>query len=158
MAWSNSKVFGVVLLDALNQTNAVKLNADSFKAALYNNSITPDNTVTLANSAYNTGQWATANEVTSSTGGWPSAGIALTSVTNTQSSAVVTFTAASTASSTSTATIANAYGTLVYDTTVTTPTTQPGICYNYFGGAQSVTNGTFTIVWNASGIAQFSAT
>jgi hypothetical protein len=26
------------------------------------------------------------------------------------------------------------------------------VCYNYFGGVNSVTDGTFTIVWNASGI------
>ena len=109
MAWTNSKVFVSLLSGGLGgsklQLQATGSSGDTIKAALYNNSITPDNTVTLANSAYNTGQWATANEVTSSTGGWPSAGIALTSVTNTQSSAVVTFTAASTASSTSTATI-----------------------------------------------------
>ena len=35
---------------------------------------------------------------------------------------------------------------------ITTPVADQGICYNYFGGANSVTLGTFTIVWNASGI------
>ncbi len=32
------------------------------------------------------------------------------------------------------------------------PVGDQGVCYNYFGGAQSVTAGTFTIVWNANGI------
>jgi len=30
-----------------------------------------------------------------------------------------------------------------------------GVCYNYFGGAQSVTAGTFTIVWNVNGVCRF---
>ena len=30
-----------------------------------------------------------------------------------------------------------------------------GVCFNYFGGAQSVTAGTFTIVWDANGLAKF---
>ena len=49
----------------------------------------------------------------------------------------------------STADIANAYGALVYDNTIAG---DPGICFNYFGGANSVTNGTFTVVWHANGI------
>jgi hypothetical protein len=51
-------------------------------------------------------------------------------------------------------TLANVYGCLVYDDTITAGTVaDQGICFNYFGGAQSVTAGTFTIIWNASGIA-----
>jgi hypothetical protein len=54
-------------------------------------------------------------------------------------------------------TLSNAFGCLVYDDTITAGTggiADQGISFNYFGGAQSVTAGTFTIVWNASGIAQ----
>ena len=51
-----------------------------------------------------------------------------------------------------TTTLTNAYGCLVYSDTRTTPVADQGICFNYFGGANSVTSGTFTIVWNASGI------
>jgi hypothetical protein len=40
----------------------------------------------------------------------------------------------------------------VYDDTIATPVANQGLCYNYFGGTQSVTGGLFTIVWNASGI------
>jgi hypothetical protein len=43
----------------------------------------------------------------------------------------------------------------VYDTTVGAAATHPGISFNYFGGSQVVTSGTFTINWNASGIATF---
>lgn len=151
MAWSNSKVFAFTVLKSVNGT-AFNLGTDSFKAALYNNSITPDNTVTSAVlTQYNgaASQWVTANEQTSGSA-WPAGGEALASVTWTQSSNVDTWTAANTASGAS-ATLANVFGCLVYDTTVS----NDGICYNYFGGSNSVTSGTFTIVWNASGIATF---
>lgn len=155
MAWSNSKVFGVLLEDALARTAAFDLNSDSFKVALYNNSITPDNTVTAANSAYNAGQWANTNELSSSTD-WPAAGKALTGVTWTRASAVVTWDADDLSSGTA-ATLSNVYGCLIYDDTLASPVADQGVCYNYFGGAASVTSGTFTIVWSASGIATFTA-
>ena len=46
------------------------------------------------------------------------------------------------------ATIAAAYGDLVYDNSVTGGTVaKQGLCFNYFGGTQSVTSGTFTVQW-----------
>lgn len=149
MAWSNSKIFSAFVTDSFNRTNAFDLNSDAPKAALYNNTTAPDQTVTSANSAYNAGQWVTANEL--SNGGWAAGGIALTSVTSTFASNVYTFDAADTANGTA-ATISGAFGTLVYDDTLTTPVADQGICFNYFGGTNSVTAGTLTIVWNASGI------
>ena len=56
------------------------------------------------------------------------------------------------ASSGTAATLTNAFGALVYDDTLTTPVADQGVSYHYFGGTQSVTAGTLTIVWNASGI------
>lgn len=135
-------------------SKALNLGTDSYKAALFNNSITPDNTVSSAVlTEYNGSgsQWLTANEVTSSAA-WPSGGESLTSVTWTQALNVVTFTAATTSSS-SGATLTNVYGTLVYDTTVN----NEGLSFNYFGGANSVSAGTFAVIWSASGIATFSA-
>ena len=38
------------------------------------------------------------------------------------------------------------------DDTLTTPVADQGVCYNYLGGANSVVNGTFTVVWHANGI------
>ena len=153
MAWTNSKVFVSLLSGGLGgskfQLQATGSSGDTIKAALYNNSITPDNTVSAANSAYNVGQWANTNEVISSTQ-WPAGGVQITQSVSTATT-TFTFTASNTASGTP-ATISGAYGTLVYDTTVSSY----GICYNYFGGSQSVTAGTFTIAWNASGIASFS--
>ncbi|MDD4867428.1 MAG: hypothetical protein PHQ28_10040 [Mycobacterium sp.] len=123
--------------------------------ALYDNDITPDNDVSAANSAYNAGQWASSGNEVSESGQWATGGVALASVTVSVAVAdTVTFDAADTASG-SAADLANVYGCLVYDATVSTTVDDQGICYNYFGGANSVVNGTFTVVWSASGIMSF---
>lgn len=151
MAWSNSKVFRPAIADMFGNVTAMDLDADTFTVALYNNSITPDNDVTSANSAYNAGQWATAQEVYQA-GQWAQGGVNLASVSlNSGTADVVFFDAADTASG-SAATLANVYGCLVYDNTLTTPVADQGLSYNYFGGANSVTSGTFTVVWHANGI------
>lgn len=152
MAWSNSKVFAFNVL-FLGQ-NGVKYSTDAFSVALYGNTGTPDNTVTTqALSSYNgtSSQWVTANEVSGT--GYAAGGVSVSSPTWTQGTNVVTFTSAGTPQWTTAS--FTAYGGLVYDTTVGTATTHPGLSYNYFGGAQTVTSGTFTINWNASGIATF---
>lgn len=152
MAWSNSKIFMALIEDVLENTTALDLNSDTFKAALYDNDITPDQTVTSANTAYNAGQWtASGNEVSDGTE-WDAGGEPLTTVTSTRSSNVYTFDADNTPSGGSSATLAAVFGCLVYSDTITTPVADQGVCYNYFGGTNSVTDGTFTIVWNASGI------
>lgn len=148
MAWSASAVFAYAVLQLTS--NSIKPSTDSYKVALYGNSGTPDRTVTTAAlTEYNgtSSQWVTANEASGT--GYTAGGVAVTPISITQSTNVVTFTSSGTPQWT-TATI-TAYGCLVYDTTVS----NEGFCYNYFGGVQSVTAGTFTIVWNASGIATF---
>lgn len=149
MAWSASKIFSAFVTDALNRTNAFDLNADTLKAALYNNTGTPDQTVAAASAAYNAGQWVTANEL--SNGGWTAGGLALTSVTSAPAANVYTLDAADTGNG-SAATISGAFGALVYDDTLTTPVVDQAVCFNYFGGTNSVTAGTLTIVWPGTGI------
>ncbi len=149
MAWSNSKVFAAFVHNALDRGVAYDLDGDTFKAALYDNDITPDNAAALANIAYNAGQWtATGNEVADGTE-WDAAGEPLTGVDITTTTTTVKFDGDNTPSGGSSATLANVYGCLVYDDTVTG---DYGVCYNYFGGVNSVTDGTFTIIWSASGI------
>lgn len=153
MAWSDSRVFRAFVGDVVSNTAEFNLSGtgDTFKVALYNNTITPDNDVSAANSAYNTGQWANTNEV-SEVGEWDAGGVALTSqVVNVGTSDVVFWDAADTASGPN-ADLSDVHGCLVYDDTLTTPVADQGVCYNYFGGANSVTNGTFTVVWAANGI------
>lgn len=152
MAWSNSKVFMAFLEDCLENTSALDLNLDTFKAALYDNDITPDQTVTSANTAYNAGQWVAAgNEVSDGTN-WDAGGEPLTSVASSFSSNVYTFDAADTPQGGASTTLASVFGCLVYDDSATTPVADQGVSFHYFGGSQSVTAGTFTIVWNGSGI------
>lgn len=151
MAWSGSKAFGATIADLANKTaTALDCDADAFKAALFDTSVTPSNTVTSANTAYGAGVWAAGG--VSDASGWPAAGRPLVSVTSAHASGTWTFDAADTASANSTTTLAATFGCLVYDDTATSPADQ-GLCYNYFGGTQSVTSGLFTLQWNASGIA-----
>lgn len=132
------------------------LGADTVKAALYNNTGTPDKDASLVTTGYNsaTSQWVVANEVTDATN-WIAGGRALASKTFTvPSSGVFMFDAADLAGG-GNVTLSAVFGCLVYDDTITVSTggiADQGVCYNYFGGTQSVTNGTFTIVWNANGV------
>src|SRR5688500_13214745 len=148
MAWSASKIFVAFVEDALENTAALDLNSDTFKAALYDNDITPDQTAATANTVYNAGQWTAAgNEVADGTE-WDAGGEPLTGVTFAAAANALEVGATDTPSGGSSATLANVFGCLVYDDTVG----DQGVCYNYFGGTNSVTDGTFTIVWNAAGI------
>jgi hypothetical protein len=148
MGWSVSKIFSATITDLINNTSNIDGNADTFKAALFDNTITPSQTVASASTAFGAGVWASGQQTN---GGWSSGGLALTSVTSGFSSNVYTFDAADLANG-SAATLSGAFGCLVYDDTITTPVADQGLCYNYFGGSASVTSGTLTIVWNASGI------
>jgi hypothetical protein len=160
MAWSVSAIFRTwpLAINGQGQTAAVLpagyagLGADAVKAALYNNTGTPDKDATLATAGYNAAasQWVVANEVIDTLNtNWVAGGRTLASKTLTNpTSGVFMFDAAD-------LTITNAFGTLVYDDTITAGTggiAKEGISFNYFGGAQTVTNGTFTIIWNANGI------
>jgi hypothetical protein len=152
MAWTNSKIFSAFVTDVMNNTTAMDLNADTFKASLFDNDVTPSQTAASASTAYNTGAWAIAGNEVSDGAEWPATGEPLTAVTSTFSSNVYTFDATNTPSDGSSATLAAVFGCLVYDDTIAAPVADQGVCYNYFGGTNSVTDGTFTIIWNASGI------
>lgn len=146
---SSSKMFSAFITDSLNRTNAFDLNADTFKICQFGNSGTPDQTAAAASTAFNTGQWTTTNEVTAT--GWPSGGLALASVTSTFASNVYTFAAANKAGGASD-TITAAYGCFIYDDTLASVVVDQGVCYLAYGGSNSVTSGTFTTAFNASGI------
>lgn len=130
------------------------LGADTVKVALFNNSVTPDKDAALTSTGFNTGTWTTGNEVTDATN-WVSGGRALASKTLTNPSTGVFMLDAADLAGGGNVTITNAYGCLVYDDTITAGTggiADQGICYLAFGGAQSVTAGTFTIVFSANGL------
>ncbi len=155
MAWSASGIFRPFVGDVVANTAPFDLDTagDTFKVALFNNTITPDKNVTAALSAYNaaTSQWLTANEVSEAVT-WPAGGVALTSQSVDVATANVVFWDAVDTESGAGATLADVHGCQVYDDTLTTPVADQGVCFNYFGGANSVTNGTFKIIWAANGI------
>lgn len=153
MAWSNSKIFQEWVNGPMFQasgTSYTGLDSDTAKVALFNNSVTPDQNAAVGSTGFNTGTWTTTNEVTDATN-WVSGGRSLASKTFTAGTATSTFDAADLAGG-GTVTITNAYGCLVYDDTLAAPVADQGVCYNYFGGATSVVNGTYTVVWHANGI------
>lgn len=150
MAWSASKIFSALVTDALNSTATTNIDADTIKVALFDNTITPSQTVASASTAYGAGVWASGG--VSDASGWPAAGRSLASISSSFASNVFTYDAADTVSANSSTTLTNAYGCLIYNDTLAAPVADQGLCFNYFGGANSVTSGTFTVVWNASGI------
>ena len=129
--------------------------ADTNKVALYGT--TPDSALakndTLAHNVYLAagGQWVTANESTGT--GYSAGGTALVSPAHSFGSGTMQLTGAN--PSWAGATLSAVFGCLVYDSTTTT---KYAFCWNYFGGTQSVTSGTFTVVWSGSGILQFTIT
>jgi hypothetical protein len=158
MAWTGSKIFRAYLADILANTTAIDLDGtDTLKAALYNNSITPDENVAAANSAFNVAQWANTNEVSQAVQ-WPTGGVALTGNSVNSGTSDVVFFTSSNIQSGAAATLINAYGMLVYDSSIATPVASQGICFNYFGGVNSITNGQLTVVPNASGILRLTIT
>jgi len=152
MAWSASKIFVETIEDVLANTTAIDLNSDTFKVALYDNDITPDQTVTSANTAYGVGQWVTTGNEVSDTTEWPVTGQALGTVTWASAAAVLTFDAANEVSDGTSATLLNVFGCLIYDDTIAAPVADQGVCYLYFGGTNSVTDGTLTVNFHANGI------
>jgi hypothetical protein len=130
------------------------LVGDNTMAALFGTATSPDRTVAVGLTGYAaaTSQWVTGNEITGGAN-WPAGGISLASKAWTLdvASSSICYQAAATAG-TGNVTIAGAYGCLVYDHTISGGTVvNQGMCYNYFGGSQSVTAGTFTIVWATVG-------
>jgi hypothetical protein len=150
---ANSKIFTQFINSIMENVTAVNLSSDALKCALYNNTGTPNQDDSLANTAYNVGQWVTANEVYHAAH-WAQAGQALGTITHAPGTATWTLDAADTASVDSATTLANVYGCLIYDDTLAAGCVDEGLCFLSFGGVQSVTTGTFTVVYNATGIFQ----
>ena len=142
MTFTASGLFYLSEKDVKQNDSAIDYIADSIKCALFTNSVTTPNYDT--NTAYAAAPF-NANEV-----GTPSGGIALASQAFSISSGTMTFDANDTAWGSQTLT--NARGTLIYDDTISTPTSKPALIGVTFGADYSTTSGVLTIVWNASGI------
>ena len=117
--------------------------ADSYKLALYTDSSLPAatySTKALLDAAY--------TEVASG-GGYTTGGVSLTSITWTRSGGTITFDAANVQWTSATFTARFA---IIYADYVTTPIIDPLLCLVDFGSNQTVSNGTFVVNFNASGI------
>jgi len=165
MAWTDSRIFQQAMLNPIARgvaatsgfpTTYAGLVADALvKAALFGTGVTPDRTAAVASTAYGAGTWTGGNEVTDATN-WVAGGRALgtKSLAIDTGSSSICFIAANTTGG-GNVTITAAFGCLVHDGTITGGTVaDQGMCYNYFGGSQSVTAGTFTIVWATVGAVQ----
>jgi len=175
MPWTDSsptsRIFTQAILNPLTASvwsttepttyGANGLSADTVNVALFNNTVSPDASAAVGSTGYNTGTWTTGNEITDVTN-WVAGGRALASKTYTVLTAGsqttpsgIAFDAADLAGGGNVTLIAT-FGCLVYDFTITAGTVaKQGLCFNYFGGTQSVTAGTFTIIWDATGVFKF---
>jgi hypothetical protein len=157
MAWSASNVFQEWVKNPLftgvtgAPTGYTGYATDTMNCALFASGITPDRTAAVGSTGYNTGVWLLANEKTGSSE-WVAGGRALASKTNAASAGTVTLDAAD-LTGTASITMASVEGCLIYDNSITAGTVaKQGMCFLWFGGAQSVTSGTFSVVFNAAGI------
>lgn len=162
MAWTASAMFQAWVEGVLGHGQTAQvlpsgyagLVADQVKVALFNNTGTPDKDAALTSTGFNTGQWTTTNEVTDATN-WVSGGRVLSGDALSDQGSGVTMYDATDLAGGGAVTLTNAFGCLAYDDTIAAGTggvADQGITYHYFGGGQSVTAGTFTIVWHANGL------
>lgn len=128
-----SGIYNIFKADLMNKE--LDLEADTIKVALYNNSASFSATDT---------DYANTNEL-STTGGYTQGGAALASKAVT-AGATTKWDAADLAWTSATFT---AYFAKIYDDT---HASNHLICCIDFGGAKTVSAGTFTIVWDAAGI------
>ena len=140
MAFPLSYVSGKNIADALTATNAIDLNTDTSKAALFTNSVTAWDSSTAE--AFGAGAWG-ANEVTSS--GYTTGGIALTTPTVTTTAGKLVFDDTSATVVWSGVTFTTR-GTLVFDSSVT----NLALCAINFASDLSPVADTFTITWDAT--------
>jgi hypothetical protein len=159
---TQSAIFRQYLTDALAPTASFlpHLNTGgTWKAALYGNTGTPDNNATAVLSSYNgaASAWVVANELTSGAQ-WPAGGIALTWGSATRwnvSTANLVFFDADDTPGGGTVSLTAVWGDLVYDDALVTPVAKQGLAYHSYGSAQTVTSGTFTVVWSALGVVRW---
>lgn len=135
MAWSASKIFVTYIEDALENVAAYDIGAtpDVIKAALFDNVTAPDNTASTANRTMGAGVWTDANEVYDGAE-WTALGTVIANTTFAPTAAVLKFDGDNTVSAGTSATLADVYGCMVHDSTLS----NLGMCYNYFGGVNSV--------------------
>ena len=155
MAWTDSRILRSYTLDKLNETVQLPFS-DTWKMALFNNTVVPDKDASSANSRYGTpATFTTGNEITDATN-WPAGGKTITGLAATAPSAGVVMIDCNDVASGGNVTLTGFFGALEYDDTVTTPVADQAMAFNYFGGTQTVTANPFTAVIDINGLARYS--
>ena len=144
MGWTVSGMMTDTFADALNNSIALALSADTLNIALFDDTITP--AFDTASAAYGVAPW-NSGEVNMAGAPWDAGGVALTTNALTGGSGNLKFDTDDV--SVGSTTLSGAYGCLIYDTTVS----DRAIIAVYFGGSYSTSSGTFGITWDSSGIA-----
>ena len=165
MPFTESAIFRQWLQDAVGPAAAPWNGSWSNAAQDWNVALFGDVTAAKdangAATAYEGGVWTLAAEVsddvTAPGGAWPPGGRPLVrdgsnKVPYTAAGDDITFNGEDTAGA-GVLSLAGVFGDLLYNTAVLGPLAgKQGGAFHYFGGAQSVTGGTFTVVWNTAGI------
>lgn len=144
MAWADSRVFAAFLADSVSGTALFDLSGASvqtFNVSLIGTNSTPDKDAAAANTAYNTGAFTADKLTDTGTGapaGWPTVGRPLVTPAITTATGTLKWDAVDTVSASATTTITAAFGCLIYSDTLASPVAKQGVCFNYFGGTQTV--------------------
>src|ERR1700743_1150227 len=167
MSWSGSTTKSAIFQQAMlnpitnggggvgagtKPTTYTSLVADAVKVAVFNDTTTPDRAAAVGSTGFNRGTGPTTSKITGTS--WASGGVSVGSsktwTVDSGSSSLCFQVTAPTAGQTSTAnvTLTSFVGAFVYDSTITGGTVaSQGMCFNYFGGTQTVTAAPFTILW-----------
>lgn len=149
---TNSKVLAYAMLQLAKKGIHLGSGGDTIKVPLWGNSVTPTNGVTTKTHATYKGTgstWSTAHEVATGSGYTQGGKTATQTLSQSTTHVKLKLTSLSWTSASFTA-----YGCTLNDTTFT-GTTPLILSYNSFGGAQTVTSGTFTVSFSATGAIEF---
>lgn len=156
MAWTDSRVSRAMVTDHFNGTSLFDFDSpsDTYRMALFNNSVTPDKDASSANYRYGTpATFTTGNEIIDTLNtNWVAKGPAITGMTGTNPASGVYMVDCNDVAAAGNVTLAGFFGALVFNDSKTTPVVDQGVCHNYFGGTQTVTNGPFTAVIDPNGL------
>jgi hypothetical protein len=136
-----AKMYGLCFKSAFNKE--IDLDSDTIKVMLCTSSYTPDQDTHQYKSSVT-------NEITGT--GYTAGGATLGSPAVAYNTSTNVFNFDGADASWTTATFSGARYAVVYDSTPGTDATRPLISYVDFGADQAVTAGTFTIVWDSTGI------